>query len=44
MVRGPQAGFEKVPGLDAAFKALTKVAPLKPAAVIERDGSVYLRS
>src|SRR5579862_7199424 len=28
MVRGPQAGFEKIPGLDTAFKALTKVVPL----------------
>ena len=44
MVRGPQAGFEKVPGLDATFKALTKVVPLKRATVIERDGAVYLQS
>src|SRR5438105_3364755 len=29
MVVGPQAGFEKVPGLDAAFKLLTRVWPLR---------------
>ena len=44
MVVGPQAGFEKVPGLGTAFKALTKVAPLRHAEVIERDGNVYVRS
>jgi nitrite reductase/ring-hydroxylating ferredoxin subunit len=44
MVRGPQAGFEKVPGLGTAFKALTRVAPLRHADVIERDGDVYVRS
>jgi len=44
MVVGPQAGFEKVPGLDAAFIQLTKVWPLRRAEVVERDGSVYVRS
>lgn len=44
MVRGPQAGFERIPGLDAAFKALTKVVPLGRAEVIERDGDVYISS
>jgi 3-phenylpropionate/trans-cinnamate dioxygenase ferredoxin component len=44
MVVGPQAGFEKVPGLDTAFKLLTKVWPLRRATVIERQGKVYLRS
>lgn len=44
MVVGPQAGFEKVPGLDAAFIALTKLWPLRRATVVERDGKVYVRS
>jgi nitrite reductase/ring-hydroxylating ferredoxin subunit len=44
MVTGPQAGFEKVPGLGAAFKALTRVVPLRRAEVVERDGNVYVRS
>jgi nitrite reductase/ring-hydroxylating ferredoxin subunit len=43
MMRGPQAGFEKVPGLDAAFIALTRVLPLGRAHVVERDGDVYIR-
>src|SRR5207244_12177409 len=29
MVVGPQAGFEKVPGLDSAFIQLTKLWPLR---------------
>jgi nitrite reductase/ring-hydroxylating ferredoxin subunit len=44
MVSGPQAGFERVPGLGAMFKTLTKVAPLGRAEVVERDGNVYVRS
>ena len=44
MVVGPQAGFEKVPGLDTAFIQLTKLWPLRRAEVIERDGKVYLRN
>ena len=44
MVVGPQAGFEKVPGLDAAFKLLTKVWPLRRAKVVEREGKVYVQS
>lgn len=44
MVVGPQAGFERVPGLDAAFIALTKVWPLRRAEVVERDGKVYVRT
>ena len=42
MVRGPQGIFAKIPGLGAMFKALTAVAPLGRAKVIERDGDVYL--
>ena len=44
MVVGPQAGFEKVPGLDAAFVQLTKLWPLRRAEVVERDGNVYVRN
>jgi nitrite reductase/ring-hydroxylating ferredoxin subunit len=42
MVRGPQGVFAKIPGLGAAFKALTKVLPLGRATVTVRDGDVYL--
>jgi nitrite reductase/ring-hydroxylating ferredoxin subunit len=44
MVIGPQAGFEKVPGLDAAYIQLTKLWPLRRAEIVERDGKVYLRT
>ena len=44
MVTGPQGVFAKVPGLDTFYKTLTKVAPLKRAEVIERDGDVFVRS
>jgi nitrite reductase/ring-hydroxylating ferredoxin subunit len=44
MTVGPQGGFEKVPGLDAAFIGLTKIWPLAHAEVVERDGNVYVRS
>jgi hypothetical protein len=44
MVVGPQAGFEKVPGLDYAFILLTRLWPLGRAEVFERGGKVYLRS
>ena len=43
MVRGPQGIFAKVPGLGAAFKALTKVLPLGRGEVIERAGELYVR-
>ena len=44
MVVGPQAGFEKVPGLDTAFIQLTKLWPLRRAEVVERDRNVYVRT
>jgi nitrite reductase/ring-hydroxylating ferredoxin subunit len=44
MVVGPQAGFEKVPGLDTAFIQLTKLWRLRRAEVVERDGNVYVRT
>lgn len=38
MVRGPQGVFAKVPGLEAGYKALTKVWPLARGTV-ERRGT-----
>jgi nitrite reductase/ring-hydroxylating ferredoxin subunit len=42
MVTGPQGVFARVPGLGTAFTTLTKVAPLRKAEVIERDGEVIV--
>ena len=44
MVVGPQEGFEKIPGVGALFKGLTRVVPLGTAKVIERDGQVFVES
>ncbi len=41
--RGPQGMFAKVPGLGAAFKALTKVFPLGRGEATERAGDLYIR-
>jgi nitrite reductase/ring-hydroxylating ferredoxin subunit len=43
MLRGPQGVFAKVPGLGAAFRALTRVLPLRRGHVLERDGRVFVR-
>jgi nitrite reductase/ring-hydroxylating ferredoxin subunit len=43
MVRGPQGVFAKVPGLDAAYKALTRVLPLRRGQVLERNGRLFVR-
>jgi nitrite reductase/ring-hydroxylating ferredoxin subunit len=43
MLRGAQGVFAKVPGLGLAFKALTRVVPLRTKKVVERDGCLYLR-
>jgi nitrite reductase/ring-hydroxylating ferredoxin subunit len=43
MVRGPQGAFAKVPGLGAAYRALTRVLPLRRGSVVERDGCLYVR-
>ena len=42
MVRGPQGIYAKVPGLDFAFRMLTRVLPLGRTPVSERDGELYL--
>ena len=43
MTRGPQGVFAKIPGLDPAYRLLTKVLPLKRGEVVERDGTVFVR-
>ena len=42
MVRGPQGLYAKIPGLGAAYKALTVVLPLGRGRVVERDGTLYV--
>ena len=42
MVRGPQGVFAKIPGLDWAYKSLTRVWPLKRGRVTQHDGSLYV--
>lgn len=42
MRRGPQGVFAKIPGLDAAYRALSSVLPLPRARVSTRDGSVIV--
>jgi len=43
MTRGPQGIFAKIPGLGTGFRLLTKVLPLGRGAVVERDGTVFVR-
>ncbi len=43
MTRGPQGVFAKIPGLDPAYIALTRVLPLRRGTVEVRDGIVYVR-
>ena len=43
MVRGPQGVFAKVPGLGAAFRALTRVLPLRRGQVLERGVCLFVR-
>jgi hypothetical protein len=42
MVRGPQGVFAKVPGLDAGFKALTRVLPLARGTVTKKDSTLQI--
>jgi len=42
MVRGPQGVFAKVPGMGAAYRALTGVLPLRRGQVLERDGCLFV--
>lgn len=43
MTRGPQGAFAKVPGLDAAYRLVTRVLPLGRGDVFERDGTLFVR-
>lgn len=43
MVTGPRGVFARVPGLGVSFKAFTRVAPLRRAEVLERDGQIVVR-
>src|SRR6266498_1283034 len=43
MVRGPQGIFAKVPGLGAAYRAFTRVLPLRGGQVLEREGCLFVR-
>ena len=42
MVRGPQGVFAKMPGMGAAYRALTRVLPLRRGQVLERDGRLFV--
>jgi len=42
MVRGPQGIYAKVPGLDRAYRLLTRMVPLGRGQVTERDGILYV--
>jgi nitrite reductase/ring-hydroxylating ferredoxin subunit len=42
MVRGPQGVFAKIPGLDAAFIALTKVLPLTRGKITRHDQNLQI--
>lgn len=43
MTRGPQGVFAKIPGLDAGYRLLTRVLPLRRGEVTERDGTLFVR-
>jgi len=43
MMRGPQGVFAKIPGMDAAYRLLTRALPLGRGEVVERDGTVFVR-
>jgi hypothetical protein len=35
--------FARIPGSDIAYRALTRVVPLRRGKVTERDGTLYVR-
>jgi hypothetical protein len=43
MTIGPRGIFARIPGLDAAYRVLTRFLPLGRATVVEHDGKVYIR-
>lgn len=44
MTRGPQGVFAKIPGLDAGFRVMTRILPLGRGVLVEREGTVFVRS
>ena len=42
MIRGPQGGFAKIPGLGVAYKMITRVLPLRRGRVVLRDEVIYV--
>ena len=42
MARGPQGIFDKIPGLGASFKALTRVIPLKRGTIEQRGTTLHI--
>ena len=44
MVRGPQGVFAKIPGLGTGYRLLTRVLPLGRGEVVEREGTVFVRT
>lgn len=42
MTQGPRGAFAKVPGVDAAYRFLTRVLPLRRGTVTERDGTIFV--
>ena len=43
MTRGPRGFFARIPGLDAGYRLMTRVLPLGRGAVVEREGTVFVR-
>jgi nitrite reductase/ring-hydroxylating ferredoxin subunit len=43
MTQGPQGIFAKIPGLGAGFKLLTRILPLGRGALVEREGTMFVR-
>jgi nitrite reductase/ring-hydroxylating ferredoxin subunit len=43
MTRGPQGIFARIPGLGAGFKLLTRILPLGRGALVEREGTMFVR-
>jgi len=43
MTGGPQGFFAKIPGVDAGYRLLTRVMPLRRGEIVDRDGTVFVR-
>jgi nitrite reductase/ring-hydroxylating ferredoxin subunit len=44
MTRGPQGVFAKIPGVDPAYRLITRIVPLGRGVLVEREGTVFVRS